>query len=220
MNFGKLSAKKESEICLSCGECCKRYWITVLPEESKKISKTLKKKEKDFLGKDCFLLIKLYPKSVKGVLTFPTTFFPKRIVEEIKNEMIDVPQSFFIVPQVVLKREGTEKKACAFLSEDNKCKIYSSRPQPCKLFPFIAVEGLRESYPFCELFKVTYRDLSKESRNYFKKVKKYFDSVDKKGFSKIWKNPPKKGYLYLNETKLCEIEVDELEKMISAKQRK
>ncbi len=220
MTFGKLSPKKESEICLSCGECCKRYWITTLPEESKKISKKLKKKTAEFLKEDCVLLVKLYPKSVKGVLTFPTAFFPKRVVEELKKEIPELPQSFFVIPQVVLRREGTEQKACAFLLSDNKCDIYSARPEPCKLFPFIAVEGLRENYPFCGLFKSTYKDLLKQSRNYFKKVKKYFDLVDKKGFSSVWKDPPKTGYLYLNETKLCEITIDELERMVSAKKRK
>jgi len=217
MSFAKLSEKKASDICLSCAECCKRYWITVLPEESKKISKKLKKKESAFLEENCVLLVKVYPKSVKGVLTFPTTFFPKRIVEEIKKELAELPQSFFVVPQVVLKREGTEQKACNFLQEDNKCFVYSVRPEPCKLFPFIAVEGLRENYPFCGLFKATYKDLSKESEKYFKKVKKYFAEIDKKGFTKKWKNPPKKGLLFLNETKIGEITLEELEQMTSAK---
>ena len=186
----QLSNKQESEICLNCGECCKRYFITVLPDESKKISKKLKISEKTFLEKHCELHIKIYPKSVKGILTFPSTFFPQKIFDQIKKEVGIVNDSYFVVPQVVLKRdivEFTGKKVCTFLNENNFCKIYSVRPEPCKLFPFIAVEGIREQYPFCVLFQKTHKNLSKKSSVYFKKVKSYFKKVNDKKFCGVWK---------------------------------
>lgn len=217
MQINALSPKEESKICLDCGECCKRYWITVLPSEAKVIAKKTKKSLKSFLENDCVILVKIYPKSVKGILTFPTAFFPKNIVDSIRTHVGDLPQSFFVVPQVVLKRVGNEQRACTFLGEGNKCGIYKERPAPCKLFPFIAVEGIRENYPFCGLFKQTYKDLTKESQKYFKTVKKYFATVDKKGFSTLWKTPPQKGYLYINETKVCEITLNDLEKLMIAK---
>jgi hypothetical protein len=33
------------------------------------------------LKEDCCLLVKVYPKSTPGVLTFPTAFFPKNILD-------------------------------------------------------------------------------------------------------------------------------------------
>lgn len=213
----KLSSKDESVICLNCGECCKRYWITVLNEESKKISKKLKISEKEFLEKNCEIHVKIYPKSVKGILTYPSTFFPKNIYDQIKKEIGIVSDSYFIIPQVVLKRDIVEidgKKICTFLNEDNTCRVYSVRPEPCRLFPFIAVEGIREQYPFCELYKKTYKNLSKQSSVYFKKVKNYFKKVDDKGFVKVWKNSPKKGSLYVADKYVCQITLSELNLML------
>lgn len=211
----KLSTKKEAEICLSCGECCKRYWITVLPEESKRISKKLKLSGKQFLENNCTFHVKIYPKSVKGILTFPTTFFPQRIFNELRKEVGVVSESFFIVPQVVLKREQImDKKVCSFLKEDNACTIYKVRPEPCRLFPFIAVEGIKEQYPFCELYQKTYKNLSKQSSAYFKKVKSYFKKVNDLGFVGVWKSPPKTGSLYLADKYICEISLSELNLML------
>ena len=211
----KLSAKQESDICLSCGECCKRYWITVLPQEAKVLAKSLRMGEKEFLEEKCVLFVKLFPKSTPGLLTIPTAFFPKRIYELLEKEMVEVPQSFFVVPQIVLKRERGE---CVLLGAGNKCSAYKTRPEPCRLFPFIAVAGLREQYPFCPLFHKTFKDSSKESRAYYKKVQKYFKSVHAKGFfgaKGVWKHAPQKGSLLLNEKALGEISLGELEDLLS-----
>jgi Fe-S-cluster containining protein len=231
-NFGmvkpaKLTKKEESELCLACGECCKRYWITVLPEEATKIARVLNKPKKDFLENDCILQVKLFPKSTPGVLTFPSTFFPKRIFELLKKNGAGNQQSFFVVPQVVLKREEktvfnfiekrtkTEKRnACLFLSPENMCAIYEARPEPCKLFPFIAMPGLREQYPFCALFQQTNKNLSVESKIYYQKIQTYFRKIDNFGFDFVWRSPPKKGVLFLNETQIGEIALDELKLMM------
>jgi Fe-S-cluster containining protein len=223
----KISKKQESSICLSCGECCKKYWITILPEEATKISKVLKVSKKDFLINNCLLNVKLFPKSTHGVLTFPSTFFPKKIYELLEKKVDNISGSYFIVPQIVLRKEQKpvtnfsnnkvlqeERNACIFLNPNNSCEIYHARPQPCKLFPFIAVPGYRDQYPFCELFKKTFKDYSRESRTYYKKVQDYFKKVDKTSFSSIWKNPPKTGLLYLQDIFLGEISLKELEEMM------
>lgn len=226
----KLTKKQESDICLACGECCKRYWITVLPTEANKISKALGKTKKDFLENDCVLNVKLFPKTTPGVLTFPTTFFPKRIFDLVKKEIGNVQESFFIVPQVVLKRE--EKKtfkfkdnksiiekrvACKFIRPENTCEIYEARPVPCRLFPFIAMPGLREQYPFCELFQKTYKDLSIESKIYYSKVQDYFKEVDAKGFENLWHSPPKTGILFIQDKEIGPISIEELSLMMPKK---
>jgi len=207
----KLTKKEESEICLSCGECCKRYYITLLKSEVKTIAKDLKISQKKFMEDYCELQVKLFPKSTKGILTFPTIFFPKRIGELIKKDLRYPSGSFFVLPQIVLKRK---LGVCPFLLKNNACEIYSSRPEPCILFPFIAVPGYRENYPFCPLFKKEWKDYSKKSRSYFKKVKDYFDEIEKKGFTKFWKSPPSKGKLFLNETLIGKISLKEIEQMM------
>jgi len=223
----KLSKKEESALCLECGECCKRYWITVLPSEAVKISKFLDKSKSRFLDSDCVLDVKVYPKSTQGVLTFSSALFPKRVIDLLRKEINPLPESFFVVPQVVLKREekntftffdgktNMQKRfACKFTSANNSCDIYPVRPEPCKEFPFIAMPGYREQYPFCELFSSTFKDFSIESRIYYRKIQQYFKDVDEKGFSRVWLNPPKKGIFSLGDKELGQITLNELLEMI------
>ncbi|MFA6269455.1 MAG: YkgJ family cysteine cluster protein [archaeon] len=232
MNLGqKLSKKEESALCLACGECCKRYWITVLPEEATKIAKLLSVSRKDFLENNCVLHVKLFPKTTPGVLTFPSTFLPERIYTLIEKEFPLMQESFFIVPQVVIKREEKtvfnfskekttheKRNACLFLDASNSCEIYESRPAPCKLFPFIAVAGYREQYPFCELFRKTFKDLALESKIYYAKVQDYFKAVNDKTFTKLWRTPPQKGLLFLQDKPLGEITLEELTQMMPKKE--
>lgn len=226
----KLSNKQESAICLSCGECCKRYWITVLPDEAKKVGRLRGIPLQGFLENECVLNVKLFHKTTPGILTFPTAFFPKRIFELLKKEIGVVPQSFFIVPQVVLKREEKtvfnflqkrSKKesrfACVFLRPENACEIYDARPAPCRLFPFIAMPDYREQYPFCLLYQKTQKDYSIESKIYYKKVQEYFKAVDELGFERVWRHPPKTGFVFLGEKQIGEINLRELLEMTPKK---
>lgn len=225
-----LAKKDESAICLACGECCKRYWITVLPLEAGKISRFLRISKSEFLKKHCVLQVKLYPKSTPGVLTFPSAFLPKRVFELLKKEVAEIPSSFFVVPQVVLRREekntftffnGKSKKekrlACTFLHADNSCGIYESRPGPCRLFPFIAMPDFRENYPFCGLFKKTFKDYSIESKIYYSKVQDYFKEIDEKGFASVWVSPPAQGLLFLGDKELGSISLEELLQLMPKK---
>ena len=227
----KLTKKEESQTCLACGECCKKYWITLLPEEATKISRLTKQTKNNFLENSTQLHVKLFPKSTPGVLTYPSAFLPKRIYSLIQKEFPLTPESFFVVPQIVLKREeknvfsfkGNKTKAevrnaCIFIDATNACSIYEARPEPCRLFPFIAVAGFKEQYPFCELFQKTYRDLSIESRIYYKKIQNYFKNVDEKGFSKFWRSPPTKGLLFIQDKLVGEITIEELEQMMPKKE--
>ncbi|MCX6800863.1 MAG: YkgJ family cysteine cluster protein [Candidatus Diapherotrites archaeon] len=210
----KLDKKKKSRICLACGECCRRYWITILPEESKRISKFLKVSENDFLEKNCVLSVKVFPKTVPGLLTCPSTFFPKKIYKSIEKKLGFSPQSFFVLPQIALKRNG---KRCSFLLRGNSCKIYSARPEVCKLFPFIVLPGYRESYPFCGLYRLGEAGCKnlKENRKQFRTVQKYFKKIDKNGFEGVWKTPPKNGRLFLNEEAVGEISISDLNAILA-----
>ena len=225
-----LTKQQESKICLSCGECCKRYWITVLPEEAKKVVRLKGMQLREFLENDCILNVKLYRKTTPGVLTYPTAFFPKRIYELLKKELGLVPQSFFVVPQVVLKREEKivfnflnkkskkeMRSACVFLKPENVCGIYEARPEPCKLFPFIAMPDFREQYPFCLLYLKSSKDYSIESRIYYKKVQHYFKKVHESGFLGLWRHPPLTGLIFLGEKQIGKITLRELMEMTPLK---
>jgi Fe-S-cluster containining protein len=227
----KLTKKEESEYCLACGECCKKYWITVLPNEATNLSKTLNETRKTFLENRCMLHVKLFPKSTPGVLTYPTTFFPKRIYKLIEKHLPNVSDSFFVVPQVVLKREEKltfsfkqvktkqeKRNACIFIDADNACRVYDARPGPCRLFPFIAMDGFREQYPFCELYQLTSKNYAIESKIYYKKIQGYFQEVDKKGFFSVWRTPPAKGVLFLQDREIGEITIEELTQMMPKKE--
>jgi Fe-S-cluster containining protein len=210
----ELTKKQESKICLSCGECCKRYSITILPEDVPKISKKLKISQKKFLQDYCELFVKVYPKSIPGILTYLSSFFPKHIGNLLDLEFNYTPPSFFVLPQLTIKRK---EGYCPFLNKDNSCKIYSVRPYPCKAFPFMILPGYEESYPFCNLFSKTNKDYSKQTRAYSKRMKHYFYNVDKKGFEKLWKNPPKKGKFFLSDSLLGGITLKQLNKVMSKK---
>jgi len=230
--FGsKLSKKEESTLCLECGECCKRYWITVLPSEATKLAMELNITKKEFLEKYCMLNVKIYPKSTNGILTYPSTFFPTSIINLIKKKHFQIADSFFIVPQIVLKREEVltqtffnnqvkreKRNACIFIDAKNACSVYNSRPAPCRLFPFIAMPDLREQYPFCKLFQSTEKNLSIESRTYYGKIQDYFKEVDKKSFLGLWRYSPKKGVLFFSDSELGEITLSELITMMPKKE--
>jgi Fe-S-cluster containining protein len=210
----KLTQKQESDSCLACGECCKRYSITILPEEAQLIAKKLRISKKKFLETHCELFVKVYPKTTPGILTFPTTFFPKKIGEMLLSDLNIVPAGFFVLPQIALKRK---EGICRYLNKNNTCQIYNERPFPCELFPFMVVPGYEEQYPFCELFKKSNKTLPRKSKQFSKKIKVYFKQIDEKGFVKVWRNVPKKGKFFLNELLLGEITSLQLEKMMKIK---
>lgn len=230
-NSQKLSKKEESDLCLECGECCKRYYITVLPTEVTKLANELNITKRKFLEEYCMLNVKIYPKSTEGVLTYPSVFFPSKIIQQIKKKNFLVANSFFIVPQIVLKREEVithtffnnkekreKRNACIFIDAKNMCKVYQARPTPCRLFPFIAMPDLREQYPFCKLYQMTEKNLSIESKNYYSKVQDYFKEVDKKSFLSVWHYAPKKGILFFSDSEIGEITIEELIEMMPRKE--
>ncbi len=206
---------EEEKICLNCGECCKKYSITILPKNAKTISKKLCISEKDFLQNFCELYVQIYPKansshdfdSSNGILVFPTSSFPKPLIKELKGFFSYLPGFFLVLPQIILKKNDG---VCCFLDENNFCKIYSARLSPCKLFPFISVVGYEEYYSFCALSKAIKKDFSKESALFFKEIKSYFDDVNKKGFEFLWSFPPKKGKLFLRDEFVSEITLDQI----------
>jgi Fe-S-cluster containining protein len=213
MELPNLTKKEESEICLSCGECCKKYSITILPKEAKEIADFLDISLKEFLEEKCEIYVKIFPKSIPGPLTVPSAFFPKKVGELLYNHFDYIPAGFFVVPQIALKR--VDNSNCQFLNEDNTCKIYEARPTPCKLFPFMVTNSYEEKYDFCELQKRTNKDYKKESKKYQEEINKYFEDVENNNFEKVWEFLPTKTKLFLSDTYLGIIKKDDLLKMLS-----
>ncbi|MBN1940852.1 MAG: YkgJ family cysteine cluster protein [Candidatus Diapherotrites archaeon] len=198
---------------LKCDECCKRYWITVLPKELKKAAKQQKISEKKFIGKYCVLHLNFFPADGStGSLAVPSVFLPKPVARKLSKELGILPLHFIVLPSIAFKRSS--QGACVFLS-NKKCKIYSARPRQCVLFPFISMEkaDLKKLYPFCKaLQKSKPRVLLEKSQ--VKNVTKYFDSVAKKGFLKIWSALPSKGLICLKNWEIGKISKKDFLKII------
>ncbi|MBI5884680.1 YkgJ family cysteine cluster protein, partial [archaeon] len=133
--------------CLRCLECCKRYWISLLPLEARAIAKHLKLSEKAFLKNYCVLLLQAFPfdKST-GTFVHSLNDFPSGIQAKLKQK---TSASYFLVmPLIALKKE---KNSCILL-KDAKCIAYSSRPRQCRLFPLISLHDDKiasANYSFC-----------------------------------------------------------------------
>ncbi|MDD5148041.1 MAG: YkgJ family cysteine cluster protein, partial [Candidatus ainarchaeum sp.] len=193
-------------IGLNCSECCRRYWITVLPAELKKQARLMHLSEKKFIEKYCVLHLNLFPVTVPGKsLVVPSVFLPKKIASRLKRHFEPLPSHFIALPSIAFKRG--KKGACIFLS-NNLCKIYSARPRQCALFPFISIEktDLALEYPFCPALKQKRMPAKKLlEKAQLLNVSRYFESVAKKGFEKVWPALPSKAVLCLENNFLCGI---------------
>ena len=190
-------------IGLGCDECCRRYWITLLPEEAKRISKETKVSLKDFLEGNCVLIAHIYPKRGEpDGLTINSELLPRKLSEFVGKEMLPVPQHFLVLPSLALKRNSSGE--CVFLSGE-KCKIHSSAPTICKLFPFVALSKrpLKDLYPFCKAVqqKALVGKTGELDKGQRARVDQYFDSIEEQGFTKLWKHLPSKAVVLLEGEK-------------------
>ncbi len=194
-------------VALGCMECCKRYWITVLPAEAKKIAASREQSFSGFVEKNCLLQLQLYPsdKKLDNPLVIPSNRIPKKFRKKIEKELNGFPPFFLALPTLVFKRD--KNGSCKFLNQKNGlCTIYENRPAQCKLFPFIPWNNkpLHSLYAFCAFLqeKKPEERYSKFGKGHYKKVETYFRTVEKKGFQAVWKTVPASGILRLDQTLL------------------
>ncbi len=192
---------------LGCMECCKRYWITVLPAEAKKIADVKKERFPAFLEKRCLLQVQLYPaeKKRENPLMISSNRVPKKFRKKIEKELNGFPPFFLALPTLVFKR--FPNGSCEFLNQKNGlCTIYESRPEQCRLFPFIPWNNkpLYSLYPFCAFLqeKKPMGRYSNYGKKHYQKVAAYFRQVEKNGFRSVWKTVPASGILRLDQKTL------------------
>ncbi|MBN2127242.1 MAG: YkgJ family cysteine cluster protein [Candidatus Diapherotrites archaeon] len=194
--------------CTKCGECCKRYFIQILPEDAEKISKFMGIPLEEFISDYTQLFLQFFIGDFKSTgLVIPSAFIPKKFIESINSIVLGTPKELMVLPTIAFKRND---KTCVFLNNLNNCKIYPVRPHQCRIFPFISMNKLESDfldlYPFCKGLESS--DLKKNknlAEPHFKKTNEYFSKIKKKGFSSQWKTLPKKGLAVLETKILSEI---------------
>jgi len=187
---------------LGCDECCKRYWITLLPKEAKKISGLLKISEKKFMQKYCLLHLNLFPTEKKTGMAVSSALIPKTIAKKAEKKLGKLPGFFILLPGIVLKR--SEKGECISLS-NKMCEIYSVRPEQCSLFPFISMDkkDLKQQYPFCRALEKGMK--GSLDKPHLKNVNAYFAEIEKNGFESLWAFVPESGIVCIENKFLCRI---------------
>ncbi len=202
-------------ICSKCTECCKKYNITLLPEESKRISQYMNLNEKEFIENYCDLLLQFFP-SFKSNNPFVVhyTEIPKKLYKKFQEH--SEKDYFFVLPNISLKK--TNK--CIFL-ENGLCTVQEVKPEQCILFPFIIINEetkIKEKYLFCKLLKQGIKadeNAKEKSLNHYTKVKNYFELIKEKGFQQEWKELPKKGAIFLEEKQIQKITQKDFLKLIN-----
>ncbi len=202
--------------CRNCAECCKRYYITLLPGEAAKQSEFLGIPLKEFVSRHTQLYVQFFPFPFsKKKLLIHRRMVPKKFISKIDAQLGEMHEHFLVLPSIALKKNGV----CAFL-EGKKCLIHEVKPAQCGLFPFIFMEpgkDLLELYPFCLGLKEGGKreNALQESRAHYLKIKDYFDSVREKGFTSLWKEIPDDGIAALDSKLLGGISKKEFFKLIA-----
>lgn len=172
-------------------ECCKRWWITLLPGELERAADFSRIPGRRFVEEKCVLYAELFPMGEReqGIVVY-NELLPKGIAEKVRECFGFLPDFFLALPFIALKRiEGN----CVFLDSANLCSIYAVRPGQCRLFPSISLEESDkpgELYRFCGLAGSAEGGLDS---GHMKRVRDYFSEVGGCGFSKTWHFLPGRG---------------------------
>lgn len=194
-----------NSICQACkAECCKRYWITLLPSDLARLAEFKKTFIPEFISQYTLLYLRLFPVQFhESSLCISVSQLPKRIVELVHAQNCH-NEFFTLAPFLSLKREHN---ACTFLENEFECSVYFARPTPCQIFPFtdaVQKTELKLNYPFCGLIDSAQPNL-KLNENYSQEISSYFDSIKENGFSQLFPILPSFGNAFLSGLHLGEI---------------
>ncbi|MDO8537948.1 MAG: YkgJ family cysteine cluster protein [archaeon] len=206
--------------CLSCTQCCKRYNISLLPEEAQRIAKFLNLSLQQFFEQKTELFLQLFPSPFKeNDLIVSSSNFPKELVDKIYKECGFCSTHFLVLPGIVLKRKEQD---CIFL-KDNLCEIHEVKPAPCEMFPFISwnpQKDLRESYKFCAGLNASNEQVLMQEKHiqkheaHYAKVKQNFEQIKTNSFKQVFPFLPKKGKLLIEGKQISEISLKEFEEIL------
>jgi len=180
---------------LECNaECCRRWWIALLPEELERAVAFTGLERKRFVEEKCVLFAELFLLEGKrsGIVVF-SGLLPESIAGQVRDSFGFLPDFFLALPALAFKREAEK---CVFLNESNLCSIYPVRPRQCSLFPSLSFEGKpAELYGFCPLARSARGGIDQE---HFQRLTHYYSEVEARGFSALWSHLPWKAIVRVN----------------------
>ncbi len=217
-----LSPTQVFDICKTCGECCKRYAISVLPHEVAREAKFFKLSEKEFTSIYTRLLVQIVPfSSGQHPLALHTSMIPKEVWKKLQASGFASDYAM-ILPMLGFKK----KEYCVFFDpKTTSCTMHSVKPAQCTLFPFTSVEkniDYSKAYDFCELSRLTSptKEIFSAQDAQRAQMKKYFDSVAEKGLLSVWKNIPSAGDIIYNGKIISTITSNELNDWLATAKNK
>ncbi|MFA6089410.1 MAG: YkgJ family cysteine cluster protein [Candidatus Woesearchaeota archaeon] len=141
--------------CILCGDCCRRYSMTMHPEDERIL------KEKMYASKG---IIYLYPFSMFGLPFKPDEVEKfKKIAKKKKVECVFKPLKMIIKNgKPVVIDYFLDMDSCPFLIENN-CTNYEDRFSVCRAFP--EVTKFSNSFDFDYDKDLSYSDALKIAKN-------------------------------------------------------
>lgn len=189
--------QEKATACQKCGECCRKYFISVLPDELAREAKFFKLSQEKFIQIYCQLFLQVMPlQQGDHPLAIHTSAVPKKIWEVLQKNGIH-SNYVMLLPMLGFKK----KEFCVFF--DPKlylCTMHTVKPAQCSIFPFMAGEknvDFSKAYDFCELASIASPTNYTHAQADLQKVKmaRYFNSVAKEGMEKVWSALPKEGII-------------------------
>mgnify|MGYP001562034748 CR=1 FL=1 len=184
-------------VCSSCGECCKRYAVTVLPPEARAQAAFLGMPLKSFLKSKTQLFVQLYPRMQKeNGWCVHESMLPKKWAQGLKEKGIQ-SNFYMVLPQLAFRKKGA---FCAFYDARKKqCAIHSVKPGQCTLFPFVPWQAhstdFSTQYDFCGLSRISSptNETHQAVLKHQEEVNAYFENARQKGFQRMWPALPSTG---------------------------
>lgn len=206
-------------VCSTCGECCKRYAITVLPGEARAQAQYMGMPVESFMRTRTQLFIQLYPcASKENASCIHESMLPKKWAQGLETKGIQ-SNFYMVVPQVAFKK----KKYCTFYdTHKHACSIHPVKPAQCSLFPFIPwqlnAEAFSKEYDFCELSRVSSptKHTKADVENHQLKVNAYFKRVQEKGFERVWGALPRTGIVSCRNQTIARTNKKEILELLNA----
>ncbi len=211
-----LLLQEKATACQKCGECCRRYYISVLPEEAVREAKFFKLKLEQFIGIYCQLFLQVMPlQSGDHPLALHTSAIPKKLWTAMQKSGIN-SNYVMLLPMLGFKK----KEFCVFF--DPKlylCTMHTVKPAQCSLFPFMAGEkkvDFAKAYDFCELASIASPTKYTHAQADMQKAKMahYFDAVAKNGMEKVWKFLPQEGIVLFQGKAIAPIALHEMQELL------